>query len=120
MFGLEKISWMQFSLFLLYITGTWYTGLFAWAWFFGQKKNRKTLFEYDDLEAVPMEVLVPIGVMASDFPREMILFASHEDLVLIIDLHEDNVADSGYPLDQFTGNNPDISKELLKKIRIQQ
>jgi len=120
MFGLEKISWMQFSLFLLYITGAWYTGLFAWAWFIGKKRSRKTLFEYDDLEAVPKEELIPIGVMASDFPSEMILFASHEDLVVIIDLHEENVVDSGYPLDQFTGKNPDNSQELQKKIRIQQ
>lgn len=36
MFGLDKISWTQFSLFLLYASGAWYARLFALAWIKGQ------------------------------------------------------------------------------------
>ena len=99
MFGLDKISWTQFSLFLLYITGVWYAGLFAWAWIRGKKKNKKTLFEYDDSDAGPKEVLVPIHVKYSDFPSEMIPSSSMSDIDLITDLREDNQHDSGYALD---------------------
>jgi hypothetical protein len=119
MFGLEKISWTQFSLFLLYITGAWYAGVFAWGWIKGQKSNRKTLFEYDDPEAGPKEVLLPVTVSASDFPREMIAFAKPEDEELITNLYEDNGIDDGYPMEPFIENDLSESPEILKSLRIQ-
>lgn len=120
MFGLDKISWTQFSLFLLYVTGAWYAGLFAWAWIKGNKSNRKTLFEHDDLEAGPKEVLLPFNVSASDFPKEMITNAKPEDVELITNLYEDNGIDDGYPMEQFIEKDLSKSPEILKKIRIQQ
>jgi hypothetical protein len=115
MFGLDKISWTQFSLFLLCITGAWYAGLFAWAWIIGKKKNRKTLFEYDDLEAGgPKEVLVPIHVKYSDFPREMIPSSSLTDVDLITEMVADNQQNNGYALDQIAGKNFKISSECIQ------
>ena len=120
MFGLDKISWMQFSIFLLYVTGAWYAGLFAWAWIKSTKSRKKTLFEYDDLDALPKEVLVPFSVSASDFPKEMIPNTKPEDIALVTNLYEDNGIDDGYPLEQYTEKDLSGSPELLKKIRIQQ
>ncbi len=120
MFGLDKISWTQFSLFLLYVTVAWYAGVFARAWIERQKSNRKTLFEYDDLEAGPGEVLLPVTVSASDFPKEMITNTKPEDEELITNLYEDNSIDDGYPMEQFIETDLSRSPELLKKIRIQQ
>jgi hypothetical protein len=115
MFGLDKISWTQFSLFLLYITGVWYAGLFAWARIIGKKKNKKTLFEYDDLEAGgPKEGLVPIHVKYSDFPREMIPSSSMSDVDLITEMVADNQQDSGYTLDQIAGKNFKNSSERIQ------
>jgi|SRR5665647_102358 len=120
MFGIEKISWTQFSIFLLYVTGAWYAGLFAWAWIKGKKSKRKTLFEYDDLDELPKEVLVPFSVSASDFPREMIPIIKPEDVALITNLYEDNGIDDGYPMEHFIEKDLSKSPEILKKIRIQQ
>ncbi len=120
MFGLDKISWTQFSRFLLYVIVAWYAGVFAWAWIKGQKSNRKTLFEYDDLETGPKEVLQPFTVSASDFPKEMIPGAKPEDVELVTNLYEDNGIDDGYPMEQFIEKDLSGSPELLKKIRIQQ
>jgi len=120
MFGLDKISWTQFSLFLLYVTGAWYSGLFAWAWIKSKKSRRKTLFEYDDLDELPKEVLVSFSVSASDFPREMIPNTKPEDVALITHLYEDNGIDDGYLMEQFTEKDLSKSPEILKKIRIQQ
>ena len=120
MFGIEKISWTQFSIFLLYVTGTWYAGLFAWAWIKGKKSKRKTLFEYDDLDELPKEVLLPFSVSASDFPREMIPITKPEDVALITNLYEDNGIDDGYPMEHFIEKDLSKSPEILKKIRIQQ
>ena len=120
MFELDKISWTQFSLFLLYITVVWYAGLFTWAWIKGKKSIRKTLFEYDDPEAVPNEELLPFNVSASDFPREMIPNSKPEDVALITNLYEDNSIDDGYPMEQFIEKDLSRSPEILKKIRIQQ
>lgn len=120
MFGIEKISWTQFSLFLLYVTAAWYAGLFAWAWIKGKKSKRKTLFEYDDLDELPKEVLLPLSVSASDFPKEMIPNTKPEDVELITNLYEDSGIDDGYLMEQFTEKDLSRSPELLKKIRIQQ
>ena len=120
MFGLDKISWTHFTLFLLYVTIAWYAGLIAWAWIKGKKSNRKTLFEYDDLEAGPKEELLPISVSASDFPREMIPNNKPEDVALVTNLYEDNGIDDGYPMEQFIEKDLSKSPEILKKIRIQQ
>ena len=119
MFGLDKISWTEFTRFLLYVTVAWYAGLFAWAWIKGQKSHRKTLFEYDDLDAGPKEVLQPFTVSASDFPREMIPGTKPEDVELVTNLYEDNGIDDGYPVEQFAETDLSQSPELLKKIRIQ-
>ena len=119
MFGLDKISWTQFSLFLLYATSAWYAGLFALAWIKGQTRNTKTLFEYDDLDAGPKEVLLPVMVSAFDFPREMVLYATQESQDLITDLYEDNGIDDGYPLEQFSEKNLSGSQEMLKNIQVQ-
>jgi len=120
MFGLDKISWTQFSLFLLYVTGAWYAGLFSWAWIKSKKSRRKTLFEYDDLDELPKEVLVPFSVSASDFPKEMIPNSKPEDVALVTTLNEENGIDDGYPMEQFTEKDLSVSPELLKKIRIKQ
>ena len=119
MFGLDKISWTQFSLSLLYVTGAWYSGLFAWAWIKGKKSRKKSLFEYDDLDAWPKEVLQPFTVSASDFPREMIPGAKPEDIELVTNLYEDNGIADGYLVEQFAEKDLSQSPELLKKIRIQ-
>ena len=120
MFGLDKISWTQFSIFLLCITAAWYAGLFALAWIKSKKSRRKTLFEYDDLDALPKEVLVPFNVSASDFPKEMIPNSKPEDVALVTTLNEENGIDDGYPMEQFTEKDLSGSPELLKKIRIKQ
>ena len=120
MFGLDKISWTQFSLFLLYVTGAWYAGLFAWSWIKSKTSRGKSLFEYDDLDEMPKEVLVPFSVSASDFPKEMIPNTKPEDVALITNLYEDNGIDDGYPMEQFIEKDLSKSSELLKKIRIQQ
>jgi len=120
MFGLDKISWMQFSLFLLYVTIAWYAGVFTRAWIEGKKNHKKTLFEYDDLDALPKEELQPIYVSSSDFPKEMIPNTKPEDVELITTLNEDNGIDEGYPLEQISEKNLADSPDILKKIRIQQ
>ena len=119
MFGLDKISWTQFSLFLLYSSGAWYAGLFALAWIKGQGRSKKPLFEYDDGEGTPKEVLLPVSVSASDFPREMVSFASREVEDLITNLYEDNGIDDGYPLEQFSEKDLPGSAEILKNIQVQ-
>ena len=115
MFGLDKISGTQFSLFLLCITGAWYAGLFTWAWITGKKKDKKTLFEYDDLvTGGTKEVLVPIHVKYSDFPREMIPSSSLCDVDLITEMVADNPQNSGFTLDQIEGKNFGNTSERIQ------
>jgi len=118
MFGLDKISWTQFSLFLFYATAIWYTSVLALAWIKGQTSNAKSLFEVDDEGTVAPEVLIPVSVSAADFPREMITFAPKEDEDLITVQFEDNSLDDGYPLEQFSDNVLSYAPLNLENIQI--
>jgi hypothetical protein len=117
MFGLDKISWTQFSLFLFYATAIWYSSVLALAWIKGQTSNAKSLFEVDDEGTVAAEVLLPVSVLAANFPREMITLVSKEEEDLITVQFEDSSIDDGYPLEQFSDN--DLSNSPLNFENIQ-
>jgi hypothetical protein len=119
MFGLEKISWTQFLLFLFYAAAIWYGALLALAWIKGQTGNRKTLFEYDDEGETPKEKLIPVTVSAADFPREMVSLASREDEDLITNLYEENGIEDGYPLEQFSETDLNELPQILENIQVQ-
>lgn len=119
MFGLEKISWTEFLLFLIYAAATWYGALLALAWIKGQTRNRKTLFEYDDEGVTPNEKLIPVTVSAADFPREMVSLVSREDEDLITDLYEENGIEDGYPLEQFSETDLNELPQILENIQVQ-
>ena len=119
MFGLEKISWAQFLLFLIYTAAIWYAFLLALAWIKDQTGNRKTLFEYDDEGGTPKEVLIPVTVSAADFPREMVSLTALEDEDLITDLYEENGIEDGYPLEHFSESDLTELPQMLENIQVQ-
>ncbi len=120
MFGLEKISWTQFSLMILYATLLWYAGLFTWAWLRTRKRNTKNLFEYDDDELARQEVLIPVAVSAADFPREMISFAAPQNEALILDPDVDSDIDDGHTLELFADKDLSDFPEILHQIQVLQ
>ncbi len=119
MFGLEKISWTQFLLLLLYSSGIWYAGMFVLARIRGQTRDAKILYEDDDEGETTTEDFIPLAVLAADFPKEMISQAAREDEDLIMNLYEENNIDDGYPLEQFSERNLTESPQILENFQIQ-
>lgn len=119
MFGLEKISWTQFLLLLLYGSSIWYAGMFVLARIRGQTSETKILYEYDDEGTTTTEEFIPVTVQAADFPREMVSQAAREDEDLITNLYEVNDIEDGYALEQFSERDLTELPQILENIQVQ-
>ena len=118
MFGINQISWGQFSGFILFIVLVWYLSVVLLA-FIHQKGKRKTLFEDDPFTPVLSESLLPIAVSSQDYPTELIPVRLSEDIVLPVSLYEETGMDEGYSIETFSRpNDPELPK-ILEKVQHQ-
>jgi len=118
MFGINQISWGQFTGFIFFILLLWYLSVFLLA-FVWQKGKRKTLFEDDQFIPVEAEGFNPISVSSKDLPSELIPVRLSEDIALPASLYEESGMDDGYPIDAFSKpNHPELPK-ILEKVQVQ-
>ncbi|MDX9881406.1 MAG: hypothetical protein RBS73_05030 [Prolixibacteraceae bacterium] len=116
MFGINQISWGQFSGFILFILIVWYLSVTLLA-FIHQKRKRSTLFEDDSFTPVLAESLQPIAVSSKDYPSELIPVRLSEDIALPASLYEETGIDEGYSIDAFSKpGHPELPK-ILEKIQ---
>jgi hypothetical protein len=116
MFGINQISWGQFSGFILFILLAWYLSVALLA-FVHQKRKRNTLFEDDPFTPVLSEGLQPIAVSSQDYPSELIPIRLSEDIALPASLYEETGLDDGYSIDAFSKpDHPELPK-ILEKIQ---
>ncbi len=118
MFGINQISWGQFSGFILSILLLWYLSVILLA-FVRQKGKRKTLFEDDSFTPVFAESLQPIVVSSKDYSSELIPVRLSEDIVLPASLYEETGIDEGYSIDAFSKpGHPELPK-ILENVQVQ-
>lgn len=118
MFGINQISWGQFSGFILFIILSWYLSIALLA-FVHQKRKRDTLFEDDSFTPVLAESLQPIAVFSQDYPSELIPIRLSENIALPASLYEETGMDDGYPIDAFSKpNHPELPK-ILEQVQVQ-
>jgi len=118
MFGINQISWGQFSGFILFILLVWYLSVTLLA-FIHQKRKRRTLFEDDPFIPVDAEAFNPISVSSGDLPSELIPVRLAEDIALPASLYEESGMDDGYPIDAFSDpDHPELPK-ILEKVQVQ-
>ena len=118
MFGINQISWAQFSGFILFILLVWYLSVILLA-FVHQKGKRKTLFEDDQFTPVSSEGLNPISVSSQDFPTELIPVRLSENIALPVSFYEENGLDEGYSIDTFSRPNDPQLPKILEQVQLQ-
>jgi hypothetical protein len=118
MFGINQISWGQFSGFILFILLAWYLFVALLA-FIHQKHKRNTLFEDDLFTPVPTESLQPIAVSSQDYPSELIPVRLSENIALPVSFYEESGMDEGYSIDAFSNpDHPQLPK-ILEQVQVQ-
>ncbi len=119
MFGINRISWGEFSGFIVSVLLLWYLSVILLAFYRQRSYNRKTLFEEDSFTPLSSEGLIPICVSSQDFPSELIPFRLSEDIVLPVSLYEENGIDEGYSIDTFSRPDDPQLPKILEQVRFQ-
>lgn len=118
MFGINQISWGQFTGFILFILLVWYLSVFLLA-FINQKRKRNTLFEDDQFIPATPEGFNPISVSSNDLPSELIPVRLSEDIALPASLYEETGMDDGYSIDIFSKPDSTELSKILEKAQVQ-
>lgn len=119
MFGINRISWGEFSGFTVSILLLWYLSVILLAFYRQRSYNRKTLFEEDSFTPLSSEGLIPISVSSQDFPSELIPFRLSEDIALPVSFYEENGIDEGYSIDTFSRPDDPQLPKILEQVRFQ-
>lgn len=120
MFGIDQISWGQFTRFVLIILLVWYLGLVLVYFFERKGKYSPSLFEDDGAESQGPETLEPISVSSGDLPPLMLPFIPITEVVLSVSYYEEMGVDDGYLLDRLQDSNDPLPSAVLQKIQFQQ
>lgn len=118
MFGINQITWGQFSGFILFILLAWYLSVALLA-FIHQKRKRSTLFEDDPFSPVHAEGFNPISVSSKDLPSELIPVRLSENIALPVSFYEENGMDDGYSIDVFSKPNHHELPKILEQVQVQ-
>ena len=119
MFGIDTISWGEFTGFILVILLTWYIAVILFC--LSRKKHQKTsLYEdmYND-EGNLHSQLQPVKVSSKSFPSELIPYPN-ENIPLEVVYYEETGEEEGYIIDEFTQNSNPAFTGILQKIQYQQ
>lgn len=118
MFGINQISWGQFTGFILFILLAWYLSVFLLA-FINQKRKRNALFEDDQFIPATLEGFNPISVSSNDLPSELIPVRLSEEIALPASLYEETGLDEGYSIDIFSKPDSTELSKILEKAQVQ-
>ena len=120
MFGIDQISWGQFSRFLVTSLLLWYFFVSIRAWLKEKGRNRKMLFEEDFSMPVLAEPATPVSVSSVEFPAELIPIRLSEDIRLPVSLYEETGIDDGYSIECFSQPDHPEMQKILEQVQFQQ
>jgi len=120
MFGIDQISWGQFTRFVLAVLLAWYLGLLLVYFFQKKRKRLPRLFEDDFAGTIPSEELQAVGVSSRDLPSEMVPLVPFGAVVLPVSFYEEIAVDDGYSLDRLQNSKNPIPKSVMEQIQFQQ
>jgi len=118
MFGINQISWGQFSGFIFFILLAWYLSVALLA-FIHQKRKRSTLFEDDSFTPVLAEGMQPIAISSQDYPSELIPVRLSENIALPVSFYEESGMDDGYSVEIFSEPDNQELPEILEQVQVQ-
>ena len=118
MFGLDTISWEQFTGFILAILLAWYVLIIHFC-FFRVKQQKSHFYEDANDGENNSPELQPVKVSSGSFPSELIPYPN-ENIPLEVVYYEGTGEEEGYIIDEFTQNNNPGFPAILQKIHYQQ
>ena len=119
MFGIDQISWGEFTSYILAILLLWYSSLITLA-LYKQKSKKKELFESTIEASIHPEGIQPISVLSSSYPSEMVQFQISNPIPLPVPFYEEIGIDDGYGIEHFVTDNSPVLSKLLDDIQFQQ
>jgi hypothetical protein len=120
MFGIDQISWGQFTRFVLAVLLAWYLGLLLVYFFQKKRKHQAGLFEDDGVESLQSTTLEPISVSSQDLPPAMLPFVPITAVFLSVSYYEEMGMDDGYSLDRLQNSKDPLPPEVMEQIQFQQ
>lgn len=119
MFGINQISWGQFTRFILTVLFLWYLAVILYAFIKQQGRHSNSLFEDDLMDTMQPEDLNPTCVSSEDFPSKMIPFILTEAIALPASFYEETGMDDGYALDRFLDAKDPLPAGFIQQIQLQ-
>lgn len=120
MFGLDQITWGEFTRFILVVLLTWYLLLIVFAEIKSRQKDGQGSFEEYQSGIDPGESLQPIAVSANEYPSEILPVNPVENISLPASLYEETGYDEGLALEHFAEKNSPVLTSMLPEIHYQQ
>ena len=119
MFGIDQISWGEFTGYIITVILLWYAGLVIIA-LYKQKNRQKELFENTGSASIQSEEIQPISVLSSSYPSEMLRFQLANPVPLPVPFYEEIGIDDGYGIEDFLTGNSHILSKIMDDIQFQQ
>jgi hypothetical protein len=119
MFGIDQISWGQFTRFVLTVILVWYLGLLLVYFFQKERKHPLSLFEDDGAESLQHAMPEPISVSSQDLPPAMLPFVPIAEVVLSVSYYEEMGMDDGFSLDRLQNTKDPLPPDVMEQIHFQ-
>ncbi|MDX9882246.1 MAG: hypothetical protein RBS73_09280 [Prolixibacteraceae bacterium] len=120
MFGINELTWGEFTAFILFVLMAWYALLLVLGWIKSKQGNGHGSYEEYQSGITSCEALQPIVVSSQDYPSEILPISLVENISLPASLYEETGYDEGLAIDHFTRSNSPILAKMLPEIHYQQ
>ena len=120
MFGIDQISWGEFSSFILLVLVFWYLSVILNAFSKEKRQNRHSLFEEEQSPPFQLQEVNPVAVHASNLPSEILPFPWESNIPLPTSFYEETGLDEGYAISCFTRQGDPSLPAILEQVQFQQ
>ena len=120
MFGIDKITWSTFLLFISLCLAAWYFLLLAYCWSRSKQNAKEQHFETGAFENTSCEGFQPIAVYANDFPSKILPVNPVQNQPVGACMYEETGMDEGMELDHFTQKNHPVLAAKIDDFQHQQ
>ena len=120
MFGINEITWADFSKFIILSLMVWYSLLIILGWFRSKQGRGQESFEEYQSGITDYETMQPFAVSSVDYPSEILPVNPAENEPLPASLYEETGYDEGLAIEHFTKKDSPVLAGMIPEIHHQQ
>jgi hypothetical protein len=120
MFGINGITWGEFTEFILLVLLAWYGLLVVLGWLRSKQGNGQESYEEYQSGITAYETLQPIVISSQDYPSEILPISPVENIPLPASLYEETGYDEGLSIEHFATVNSPVLAKMIPEIHYQQ